>query len=152
MVRQTRTSICADGADDWRRGGFYASFLGMAAPGAHPHLSPSLMGEELARYEFEILSDDGSLALHRGRSRDRQASILLRCPAGNSFTTTDHEKLSREYSLADEFGEAWAARPRALGEWKGRPALVMNDPGGLPASSIQRQSLDLQRFLGVHRT
>jgi hypothetical protein len=121
----------------------------MAIPGAYPHLSPSLTGEELARYEFEILSDDGSLALYRGRSRDRQASILLRCPSGNSFTATEHEKLSREYSPADELDEAWAARPRALGEWKGRPALVTNDPGGLPVSSIQRQSLNLQRFLKI---
>jgi hypothetical protein len=57
-----------------------------------------MIGDELTRYEFEILSDDGSLALFRGRSRDRQASILVRSPSGNSFTTTEHERLSREYS------------------------------------------------------
>ncbi|MBV8282854.1 MAG: AAA family ATPase, partial [Candidatus Eremiobacteraeota bacterium] len=108
-----------------------------------------MIGDELTRYEFEILSDDGSLALFRGRSRDRQGSILVRCPSGNSFTTVEHERLSREYSLANEFDEAWAACPRALGEWEGRPALVISDPGGSPLSSIQRQSLDLERFLKI---
>jgi hypothetical protein len=70
------------------------------------------MVDELTRYEFEILSDDGSLALFRGRSRDEQPSILVRCPSSNSFTMAVQERLSREYSLAAEFDDAWAARPR----------------------------------------
>ena len=107
------------------------------------------MVEELAQYEFEILSDDGSLALFRGRSRDQQASILVRCPSGNSFTTAEHERLSREYSLANGFDETWAARPQALGEWEGRPALFISDPGGATLSSFRRQSLDLERFLKI---
>jgi serine/threonine protein kinase len=119
----------------------------MAVPHADPHPGPSVMVEELTRYEFETLSDDGSLALFRGRSRDGQSSILVRCPSGNSFTTIEHERLSREYSLANEFDEAWAARPRLLGEWAGKPALVMSDPGGSLLSSIRRQSLDLEHFL-----
>jgi serine/threonine protein kinase len=108
-----------------------------------------MIGEELALYEYEILSDDGSLALFRGRSRDRQTSILLRSPSSSSFTTTDHERLSREHSLANRFDESWAARPRALGEWRGRPALLINDPGGLPLSSLRKQSLNLRRFLKI---
>jgi predicted ATPase/two-component sensor histidine kinase len=106
-----------------------------------------MMDDELTRYEFEILSDEGGLALFRGRSRDPQASILVRRLSRNSFTTIEHKLLSREYSLADELDEAWAARPQALGEWGGRPALVLSDPGGLPLSSFRRQSPDLERFL-----
>ena len=121
----------------------------MPVPRADQHPGPSVMSDELTRYEFEILSDDGSLALFRGRSRDEQPSILVRRPSGDSFTTAEHERLSREYSLANEFDEAWAARPRLLGEWAGKPALVMSDPGGLPLSSLRRQSLDLKLFLRI---
>jgi predicted ATPase/two-component sensor histidine kinase len=120
----------------------------MAVSGAYPHPGPSVT-LELARFEFEILSDDGSLSLFRGRSRDGQPSILVRCPFGNSFTTIEQERLSREYSLANEFDEAWAARPQVLGEWAGRPALVISDPGGSPLSSFRRQSLDLEQFLRI---
>jgi predicted ATPase/two-component sensor histidine kinase len=121
----------------------------MAVPRADPHPGPSVVVDELTQYEFEILSDDGSLVLFRGRSREGQPSILVRCPSGNSFTTTEHERLSREYALANEFDEAWAARPRLLGEWAGKPALVISDPGGSPLSSFQRQSLDLDHFLRI---
>jgi predicted ATPase/two-component sensor histidine kinase len=119
----------------------------MAVPGAYPHPAVSMTVDELTRYEFEKLSDDGSLALFRGRSRDGQPSILVRCPSNNSFTRTERERLSREYSLANELDEAWAARPRWLGEWAGKPALVISDPGGSPLPSIRRQSLDLEHFL-----
>ena len=121
----------------------------MAVPRADPHPGPSVMLDELTRYEFEILSDDGSLALLRGRSRDGQPSILVRCPSGDSFTTAERERLSREYSLANEFDDAWAARPQLFGEWAGKPALVISDPGGSPLSSFQRQSLDLDHFLRI---
>jgi predicted ATPase/two-component sensor histidine kinase len=121
----------------------------MAVPRADPHPGPSVMFDELTRYEFETLSDDGSLALLRGRSRNGQPSILVRCPSGNSFTSAERERLSREYSLANEFDEAWAARPQLLGEWAGKPALVISDPGGSPLSSFQRQSLDLDHFLRI---
>ena len=112
-------------------------------------LGPSVIVEELTRHEFEFLSDDGSRALFRGRSRDRQGSILVRCPSGKSFTTAEYEGPSRANSLANEFDGAWAARPPMLGERAGRPVLVIDDPGGSPLSSARRQSLDRGHFLNI---
>src|SRR5262245_16849472 len=75
-----------------------------------PDLGASMMVDELTRYEFEVLSDDGNLALFRGRSCDGRPSILVRCPSSNSSATTVQERLSREFSLATELDDEWAAR------------------------------------------
>jgi predicted ATPase len=57
--------------------------------------------------------------------------------------------MEHEYSLRAKLDPAWAVRPLALAEHQGRPALVLEDPGGEPLDRLVGTRMDLRQFLRV---
>jgi hypothetical protein len=57
--------------------------------------------------------------------------------------------MEHEYSLRAEMDPEWAVRPLALAEHQGRPALVLEDPGGEPLGRLVGTPVELQQFLRV---
>jgi serine/threonine protein kinase len=57
------------------------------------------------------------------------------------------ERLKHEYSLRSDLDSGWAVLPVALVHYEGRPALVLEDPGGEPLNALLCQRLELPRFL-----
>src|SRR6266481_6665496 len=91
---------------------------------------------------FETLREDGEFAFCRGRRDDGEIpTILLVAPVSEHPDPGILERLEHEYSLRDELGSDWAARPLALTHREGRTTLVLEDPDGEP----------LDRFLGPAR-
>jgi predicted ATPase/signal transduction histidine kinase/ActR/RegA family two-component response regulator len=56
-------------------------------------------------------------------------------------------RMEHEYSLRAELDPAWAVRPLALATHQGRPALVLEDPGGEPLDSLVGTPMELRQFL-----
>ncbi|MEA3145962.1 MAG: hypothetical protein QOI53_1419 [Verrucomicrobiota bacterium] len=88
---------------------------------------------ELSRYGFETLREDEGLAFCRGRLNDGELpTILSLTPVSEHPDPAILERLEHEYSLRDELGSDWAARPLALTHREGRATLLLEDPGGEP--------------------
>ena len=97
--------------------------------------------DELSRYVFETLRKDEEFVLERGQSDGDPSTILALAPVAGHLVPGSAERLEHEYSLRDELGSDWAARPLALTHREGRTTLVLEDPDGEP----------LDRFLGPAR-
>src|ERR1700716_1757694 len=103
---------------------------------------------ELSRYVFETLREDEEFAFCRGRKDDGELlTILLVAPVSEHPVPAILERLEHEYSLRDELGSDWAARPLALTHTEGRTTLVLEDPGGEPLDPLLGQPMELSRFL-----
>src|SRR5712692_6650169 len=57
------------------------------------------------------------------------------------------KKIEHEYSLRDELDSAWAARPLALSEQRGRTTLVLEDPGGETLDRFLSGPMEITQFL-----
>src|SRR5712692_7733071 len=53
------------------------------------------------------------------------------------------KKIEHEYSLRDELDSAWAVRPLALSEQRGRTTLVLEDPGGETLDQLLRRPMEM---------
>jgi serine/threonine protein kinase len=95
---------------------------------------------DLAAYVLEPLWQEGACLLYRGQPRDRSAGIvpavLVVAPVGNHPAPASLRRLEHEYALRAELDPAWAVRPLALAQHQGRPALVLEDPGGEPLARL----------------
>jgi hypothetical protein len=87
---------------------------------------------DLSQYVLEALRRDEEFVLYRGAHSNHSASssILLLTPASMRPAPETLNKIEHEYSLRDELDSAWAVRPLALSEQRGRTTLVLEDPGG----------------------
>ena len=81
---------------------------------------------------LEPIRKDEEFILYRGRQSNGPGSraVLLLVPASTRPALETLKKIEREYSLRDELGSAWAVRPLAVSQHRGRTALVFEDPGG----------------------
>jgi hypothetical protein len=77
--------------------------------------------DEFSRYVFETLRKDEEFVLERGQSDGDPSTILALAPVAGHLVPGSAERLEREYSLRDELGSDWAARPLTLGRREGRP-------------------------------
>jgi serine/threonine protein kinase len=59
----------------------------------------------------------------------------------------DPKKIEHEYSLRDELDSAWAVRPLALSELRGRTTLVLEDPGGETLDRFLSGPMEIIQFL-----
>jgi len=127
-----RTASCGGVRVDPPFGTFYTADDAMAV---RPRSSEPI---DLSAYVRETLREDGELALSRGRhaTRHGEPSILLLTPIATRPSPATVAKLGREYALAADFEPAWAVVPRALVDDDGRPALVLDDPGGEPLDRL----------------
>jgi hypothetical protein len=87
---------------------------------------------DLTEYVLHPLRKDDEFVLYRGERSNQPGapSILLLTPASSWPALETIKKIEHEHSLRNEFGSAWAVRPRILSERGGQAMLVFEDPGG----------------------
>ena len=100
---------------------------------------------------LEPIRKDEEFILYRGRQSNGPGSraVLLLVPASTRPALETLKKIEREYSLRDELGSAWAVRPLAVSQHRGRTALVFEDPGGETLDQFLPGPLEMTRFLRV---
>jgi PAS domain S-box-containing protein len=109
---------------------------------------PKVIMIELSTYVFETLRGDAEYAFCRGRRDDTEfPHILLLAPVSDYPVPAILERLEHEYSVREELGSDWAARPLNLVRREGRPMLILEDPGGEPLDRLTGQPMELSQFL-----
>jgi hypothetical protein len=99
---------------------------------------------------LQVAWEDGERVFCRGWCLDANGSriaMLGVLPAAEHPTPASLERIAHEYSLKDALDPAWAARPLALSQERGRPMLVLEDPGGEPLDRLLGAPLETGRFL-----
>ncbi len=104
---------------------------------------------ELSGYQLETLWDDMEFVLSRGVSEGEVSRLLVVAPASEQSAPGSIARLEHAYALRDELDPAWAARPSRLVRHRGRPALVLEDPGGEPLARLLGQPWEIASFLRV---
>ena len=100
---------------------------------------------ELLRYSFSPLRE-GDIALYRGSGHGLAPILLV---AGKETSLGNVERLEHEYALKAELDPNWAARPVALTRHNDRVALVLEDPGGVPADRLLGRPMDASHFMRI---
>jgi PAS domain S-box-containing protein len=102
---------------------------------------------------LETLREDAEFTLYRGRERDDETPILAVAAIAEPPSLQTLRRLEHEYSLATELDPAWAAQPLTLTRYRGRPTLILRDPGGEPLDRVikheQETPVDLTKFLRI---
>lgn len=93
----------------------------------------------------ERLAQDPEFALWRARGTDGEA-VLLRLPSAEQPALSTLALLDHEFGLRGMLDPSWALRPITVAQAEGRPALVLEDPGGEPLSELSLP-LPIERFL-----
>ena len=104
---------------------------------------------ELTCFMLERLWEDGELVLFRGKRDAGLARVLVMAPALEQPAPETIARLHHAYSLAAEMDPAWAARPLEVVRHEGRPALVMEDPGGDPLERLLGHAMEPSQFLRI---
>jgi len=108
---------------------------------------------ELADGAHQTLRDDGEFALYRAQYRNSTNGtlqpVLVVAPLREHTAPRSLRRMEHEYSLRAELDPAWAVRPLALETHQGRPALVLEDPGGEPLDRLVGTPMGLRQFLRV---
>ena len=102
---------------------------------------------ELSGYVFSVLRE-ARFTLYRGH-QDGFDPMLLVATVAEDPTFESVKRLEREFALRDDLDSCWAARPVALTRYRNRPALVLEDPGGVPLDGLLGQPLDVSQFLAI---
>src|SRR6202162_6050638 len=106
---------------------------------------------ELADGAPQTLRDDGEFALYRAQYRSSTNGtpqpVLVVAPLREHTAPRSLRRMEHEYSLRAELDPAWAVRPLALAAHQGRPALVLEDPGGEPLDRLVGTPMELRQFL-----
>jgi PAS domain S-box-containing protein len=79
---------------------------------------------------LHTILDDGEFVLYRQRDPTDTRSLLVVIPRSEHPRPQAVRMLEHEHALRGELDPAWALRPVALTTLEGRPALVLEDPGG----------------------
>src|SRR6201999_2935281 len=103
---------------------------------------------DLSAYALDTLHQDGEFVLSRGRAKPgtnpAPTSILVSAPISEHPAPKLLRMLEHELALRGELDSAWAARPLALAQYRGRTALIRDDPPGEPLDHL------LDRLLVSH--
>ena len=104
---------------------------------------------EPSHYVLDVLRKDAEFILYRGEHSKQPSSpsVLLLAPAAMQPALETLRTLEHEYSLRDEVDSAWAVRPMALSEQRGRTTLVLEDPGGETLDRFLPGPMEMMRFL-----
>ena len=104
---------------------------------------------DLTGFTLERLWEDGELVLFRGRRDTDLARVLVSAPALEQPVPETVARFQHAYSLAGQLDPSWAARPLELVHHEGRPALLMEDPGGDPLAQLLSLPMAQSQFLRI---
>ena len=104
---------------------------------------------EPSGYQLETLWEDVEFVLSRGVREGEPSPLLVVAPASAQPSPGSLARLEHAYALRDELDPAWAARPLRLVRHRGRPTLVLEDPGGEPLARLLGQPWEIASFLRV---
>ncbi|HTX53110.1 MAG TPA: protein kinase, partial [Candidatus Baltobacteraceae bacterium] len=98
---------------------------------------------------FQVLWEDDDRIFCRASRQDPDGShnAVLAVLAAEHATSTSLDRLAHEYGLKDQLDSAWAMRPLEWGRDRGRPALLLEDPGGEPLERLLGAPMEIGRFL-----
>jgi PAS domain S-box-containing protein len=88
---------------------------------------------DLSSDRLETILEDGEFVVYRSNDPTDPTSlrsVLVVMPRSEHPRPQAVRMLEHEHALRDELDSAWAQRPVALTTFGGRPALVLEDPGG----------------------
>jgi hypothetical protein len=104
---------------------------------------------ELLHYTFKTIWDDGNFILSQATLPEETSPILVASPAHAQPTPVSIAQLEHAYALRRELDTVWAARPFELGHHEGKPALLMENPGGELLAAMLGTPWELTQFLRV---
>jgi hypothetical protein len=101
---------------------------------------------------IQVLSEDAGLVFGRGQRESASGGrkdILIVQPDSDQPAPTTLDRLTQEYSLKDELDSTWAVRPLELVRDRGRPILVLEDPGGDLLGTLLGTPMETGCFLRI---
>ncbi|HMF36504.1 MAG TPA: serine/threonine-protein kinase PknK, partial [Isosphaeraceae bacterium] len=104
---------------------------------------------EPSAYDLETLWEDVEFVLSRGVRDGEPSPLLVVAPVSAQPSPGSFTRLEHAYTLRDELDPAWAARPLRLVRHRGRPMLLLEDPGGEPLARLMGQPWEITSFLRV---
>ena len=115
---------------------------------------------EPSRYLLETLWEDGEFVLSRGVREGERSPLLVVAPASAQPAPGSLTRLEHAFALRDELDPAWAARPSRLVRDRGRPTLLLEDPGGeplarpgeiasFPSMALSASSVAVMKMMGM---
>jgi len=100
-------------------------------------------------YDIETLWEDVEFVLSRGVRDGEPSPLLVVAPASAQPRPESLTRLEHAYALRGDLDPAWAARPLKLVRHRGRPMLLLEDPGGEPLARLMGQPWEITSFLRV---
>ncbi len=100
---------------------------------------------ELSGYVFSPLRER-DFPLYRGSGESLPPVLLV---TTENISLASLKRLEHEYALRAELDVSWAARPLALSRYRGRVALLLEDPGGEPLDRRLDRPLEISEFLRI---
>ena len=96
-----------------------------------------------------LWGDDDHVFCHASREGSEGAggSVLAVLPAVKNAPYATIDRLAREFALKDQLDGAWALRPIELVHDRGRPVLLLEDPGGEPLEGLIGEPMGVGPFL-----
>ncbi len=104
---------------------------------------------EPSGYVLETLWEDVEFVLSRGVRDGEPSPLLVVAPASAQPSPETLTRLEHAHALRDELDPAYAARPLRLVRDRGRPMLLLEDPGGEPLARLMGQPWEITSFLRV---
>ncbi len=139
--------------DDPAMGEALTRLLGTAGLRAQAFKSEGSSGRMIGLLDctLEPLHEDGEVilyrAVHASPGDGVVASVLIVGAAGEYVSPATLARLDHEYALAAELEARWAVRPLGLARYRGRPVLVLEDPGGEPLARLLGTPMEVGTFL-----
>ena len=107
----------------------------------------------LSAERLQTILEDGEFVLYRHRdptdTPSPSRSLLVVIPRSEHPRPQAVRMLEHEHALRGDLHPAWALRPVALTTLQGRPALVLEDPGGEPILQRAGRPMDVADVLRV---
>jgi len=133
-----------------RRGHSVTSLTAYTRLPAEPQLVQFFQVGRGGAHGLQVLWQDSESAFCRGVNAGAlQTTVLVVVPAAERPSSAILGRLAHEFSLKDELDATWAVRPIELTRERGRPTLVLEDPGGEPLAGLLDSPLELERFLSL---
>jgi len=98
---------------------------------------------------FQVLWEDDDRVFCRAsrQGSDGDGRTVLAVLPAEHAAPVSIDRLSHEYALKDQLDSAWATRPLELGRDRGRPLLLLEDPGGEPLERLLGAPMEIGHFL-----